>query len=125
MKTKDYPKQFSIFYVNLDPRQGSEQGGLRPCLILQSSRANQFAKTFLIAPFTSKKIDSTYSHEVLVQANKINGLVKDSKLKMSQMRVIDGSRLNKKIGKLESKYIPSVFQALDVMTDRWGDFRKS
>ncbi len=96
---------------------------MRPCLILQSNGANQFARTFLIAPFTSQKIDRIHTHEVLVHFNKENGLNTDSKLKMSQMRVIDKTRLIKKIGQLEKEYVPKIFRAMDVMTDRWGDFR--
>ena len=119
------PRQFEIFQVNLEPILGSEQGGQRPCLILQTNAANIYARTFLIAPFTSKKTDFIHSNEVLIYKSRENGLNQDSKLKIGQLRVVDKVRLIKRLGRLECNYEPAVFQIIDIIFDRFGDFRKS
>lgn len=120
---KTIPKQFDIYQANLNPRRGSEQAGMRPCLILQTNGANAVARTFLMAPLTSQNLEMVRSYQVLVKKSRHNGLKVDSKIKLDQLRVIDKSRLVKKMGHLEVDYYPSVFQAIDVMIDRFGDFR--
>ena len=116
-------KQFEIYEADLEPHKGSEQGGRRPCVILQTNAVGHVAQTFLIAPFTGKGIERTYAYQVLVHRSKANGLKHDSKIKFEQLRIIDRVRLGKKLGQLEIEYQPAVFQAIDVMIDRFGDFR--
>ncbi len=117
------PKQFEIYQANLESRKGSEQGGSRPCLILQTNGPSAVAKTFLIAPLTTKNLEYIRAYQVFIPKSRQNGLSSDSKVKLDQLRVIDRSRLLKKLGELEHNYEPSVFQAIDVMIDRFGDFR--
>lgn len=116
-------KQFEIYQADLEPRKGSEQGGLRPCVILQTNAVGHVAQTLLAAPLTGRQLEKVYPYEVSVSPSRANGLKTDSKIKLEQMRVIDRARLVKKIGDLEADYIPAVFQAIDVMIDRFGDFR--
>ena len=115
-------RQFEIYEIDLEPRKGSEQGGERPCVILHTNASAHVAQTLLIAPFTSQLRKIPQAH-VLVLRSKSNGLRKDSKIKLDQIRVIDRTRLSRKLGNLEADYIPAVFQAIDVMIDRFGDFR--
>ena len=116
-------KQFEIYQADLGPYQGSEQGGKRPCVLLQTEAVGHIAKTFVVAPCSTKKLNRIYSYQVYVHKSKMNGLKEDSKIKLDQIRVIDRKRLIKKIGILETDYHPSVFQAIDVIIDRFGDFR--
>lgn len=116
-------KQFEIYEVNLEPIRGSEQGGFRPCLILQTNLGNNTARTFLAAPLTTRKLEKIYPHQVLLRPSRENGLKSNSKVKLDQLRVIDRSRLGKCMGQLEAEYVPPLFQAIDVMIDRFGDFR--
>lgn len=116
-------KQFEIYDIDLEPHQGSEQGGRRPCLVVQTNVGNHAARTFIVIPFTSPKIRRLHKHQVFVPSSKSNGLKKDSKLKTDQIRVIDRKRLKRKMGELEIDYQPAVFEAIDVMIDRFGDFR--
>lgn len=120
---KSIPKQFDIYQANLNPKHGSEQARMRPCLILQTNGANAVARTFLMAPLTSQSLEMVRSYQVLVKKSRHNGLKVDSKIKLDQLRVIDKSRLVKKMGHLEVNYHPAVFHAIDVMMDRCGDFR--
>ncbi len=116
-------KQFDIWFVDLNPVKGSEQNGVRPCLILQSNITLDIAQTIIIAPFTSKKIENIYPYEVFVKATKENDLTLDSKVKLNHVRSVCISRIVKKIGSLEKKYYENVFFALDNILDRYGDFR--
>jgi mRNA interferase MazF len=118
------PKQFEIYQVNLNPVKGSEQKGLRPCLILQTNAVSDVGRTTVIAPITSKKMDKIYPYEVGVDTSKDNGLKSNSKIKLDQIRVIDKSRIGKKLGALEPDYHNSVFGAIDILLDRLGDFRQ-
>ncbi|MBU0706290.1 type II toxin-antitoxin system PemK/MazF family toxin [Patescibacteria group bacterium] len=116
-------KQFEIYQVNLEPRKGSEQVGKRPCVVLQTNAVGHIAQVFLVAPLTSKQLEKVYPYQVLVNRSKSNGLKCDSKIKFEQLRIIDRVRIGKKLGQLEIDYQPAVFQAIDVMIDRFGDFR--
>jgi len=115
--------QFDIWQVNLNPTKGSEQSGLRPCLILQTNAVSNYGLTTLIAPFTSKKIDKIYPYEVSVTPASQNGLTEISKIKFDQVRVIDKQRLIRQIGTLEPTYISESLSALRIIFDFGGDFR--
>ncbi len=67
----DYP-QFSIYTVNLNPTRGSEQSGIRPCLILQTNAVSDVGKTTIIAVFTTKKLEKIYPHEVFIKKDADN-----------------------------------------------------
>lgn len=116
--------QFEIWQVNLNPTKGSEQRGIRPCIILQTNAAGNYGLTTIIAPLTSKKINNIYPYEVLVKPTKENRLTEMSKIKFDQTRVIDKQRLIKKIGNLEKKYIEESLLAIDIIYDLRGDFRE-
>lgn len=116
-------RQFEIYRVNLNPVKGSEQKGLRPCLILQTNAVSDVGRTTVIAPLSSKKTEKVYPYEVLIESSKANGLTIESKIKLDQIRVIDKARIGKRLGKLEAEYHSLVFGAIDIMLDRLGDFR--
>lgn len=100
-------KQGDIVWASLDPIKGHEQAGLRPVLILQNDLFNEHLNTVLVVPLTtnlrSKGFASTYSLEK-GEAN----LKKDSILLVHQLRCIDKSRLQKKIGEVNAKDLPQI-----------------
>ena len=115
--------QGEIWTVDLNPTIGSEQSGLRPCVILQTNAANNHGRTTLIAPFTSKNTDKVYPYECLVTPNAANGLIAVSKIKLDQVRVIDAQRLRNHIGHLEEVVLDKMFACLGNIFDLRGDFR--
>jgi len=116
-------KQFDIVIVNLNPTLGSEQqGAQRPCVILQTNAANSYGHTIIIAPLSSNaKI--IYPFEGIIKLNKNNNLKNTSKVKCEQIRVIDKSRIIKKVGKLSSDQIDRIDQCLNVIFDLDKNFR--
>ena len=117
-------KQFEIYNVNLNPTKWSEQSWIRPCIILQTNAVSDIWKTTIIAIFTTKKIDKIYPYEVLIKKNNINWLITSSKLKLDQIRVVDKTRINKKIWIIKNKEdIWKIIWALDIILDISWNFR--
>lgn len=116
-------KQFEIYLVDLEPTKGAEQGGKRPCVVLQTNVVGHIAQAFLVAPLTTKNLEKIYPYQVLVPVSPENGLKQTSKIKLEQIRVLDRERFMNRLGHLETDYHPAVFEALDVIIDRFGDFR--
>ena len=114
--------QFDIWKVNLNPTLGSEQKGMRPCVVLQTNAVSNYGLTTIIAPLTSKKINKIYSFEIEIKPSNKNGLKELSKIKFDQVRVIDKKRLIKKFGKVEEKYLGEILKALKVIFDFDRDF---
>jgi len=115
--------QFEIWSVDLNPTQGSEQKGIRPCVILQTDAVGNFGLTTIIASITKQKLDKVYPYEIEIIPSTKNGLKEVSKIKCDQVRVISKERLLKKLGKIETKYVESLIGALNIIFDIHGDFR--
>ncbi len=116
-------RQFEIWNIDLNPTKGSEQRGLRPCLILQTNAANKVSQTFLVAPLTTKKLDRVFPFELLLRKDSVNKLKNNSKLLLNQIRTIDELRLSKRIGILGEDYFKLLFKSIDTILDREGMFR--
>lgn len=114
--------QFEVWRVRLDPTEGSEQRGIRPCIILQTNAAN-VGRTTLIAPLTSKGLEKTYPYEVLISPTEENGLNLPSKIKCDQIKVIDKIRFIKKLGTLNKEDTQNILSAIEIIFDLRGDFR--
>lgn len=115
-------KQFDIYWCDFEPVLGSEQGGRRPCVVLQSNALNKTAKTFLVAPLSTKKLDQVYRTQVLLDPSDTNGLLEPSKVKLDQVRVVDLIRFKQQVGKLDLKYQKSLFSVLSLVFDFNRDF---
>jgi mRNA interferase MazF len=102
-----------IFLVNLEPVKGSEQGGFRPCLIIQNDMGNKYSPLTIIAPLTSKGFNKEYSTNVFV-SKKDSKLDKDSTILLNQIRTIDKVRLRKKICSLPDFIMNKVDIALEI-----------
>ena len=102
-----------IFYVDLNPVKGSEQAGRRPVLVIQNDIGNAHAPTAIIAPLTTKKLSKEYPTNVHVKKG-VAGLREDSCVLLSQIRTIDKTRLEKKIGSLPSDLMRNVDEAIRI-----------
>ena len=114
MENKHY--RGDVFYANLDTVIGSEQGGTRPVIIVQNDIGNKFANTVIIVPLT-KKIDSKVKLPTHIIVKKFKGIKYDSTALAEQVRVIDKTRLVRKIGKLQERTIKRLNKALAIAID--------
>jgi len=106
-------KRGDIFLVNLEPIKGSEQGGMRPVLIIQNDISNKFSPVTIIAAITSKIFDKEYPTNVFL-SRKDSKLDKDSTILLNQIRTIDKKRLIRKIGSLDSLLMKKVDLAVKI-----------
>ena len=102
-----------IYYADLSPVVGSEQGGVRPVLIVQNDVGNRFSPTVIAAAITSQhdKADLPTHIEVDAQGS---GLVKDSVILLEQVRTLDKKRLREKMGHVEERVMEKVDLAIAV-----------
>ena len=106
-------KRGDIYYADLSPVVGSEQGGLRPVLIIQNDVGNKYSPTVIAAAITSKLSKSKMPTHIDVYADKF-GLAKDSVILLEQIRTIDKKRLKEKMGHLDVAVMQQVNDALAV-----------
>ena len=106
-------KRGDLFWANLDPTRGSEQAGRRPVLVIQNDIGNEAAPTTIIAPLTTKSFSKEYPTNVHLPKD-ISGLKSDSTVLLSQIRTLDKSRLQKKIGHLPDPYLERVDKAVKI-----------
>ncbi|MGN1116199.1 MAG: type II toxin-antitoxin system PemK/MazF family toxin [Candidatus Ornithomonoglobus sp.] len=106
-------KRGDIFYADLSPVVGSEQGGIRPVLIVQNDVGNKYSPTVIAAAITSRINKAKMPTHIELAAN-LYGLNKDSVVLLEQIRTIDKRRLREKIGRLNSGMMTQVNSALFV-----------
>ena len=101
-----------IYYADLNPTVGSEQGGLRPVLIIQNDVGNRFSPTVIVAAITSRQMKAKIPTHVLI--GKETGLRQNSYILLEQIRTLDKSRLKKYVGTLEEEAMRQVDAALAI-----------
>lgn len=102
-----------IAVANLEPIEGSEQGGVRPVLIIQNDILNKYSPTTIVAPITSKIYTKEYPTNVII--NKEDSKLKlDSTILLNQIRTIDKRRIVKKIGFMDNFIMNKVDKALKI-----------
>lgn len=106
-------KRGEIYYADLSPVIGSEQGGIRPVLIVQNDVGNKFSPTVIAAAITSQKDKNNLPTHIEVDARNC-GLAKDSIVLLEQVRTIDKRRLKEKMGSLDVDDMGKVNHALSV-----------
>ncbi len=106
-------KRGDIYYADLSPVVGSEQGGVRPVLIIQNDVGNKYSPTVIAAAITSKINKAKLPTHIELNAERF-GLPKNSVILTEQIRTIDKRRLKEKIGRLDSAYMEQVNTALSV-----------
>ena len=102
-----------IYYADLSPVVGSEQGGIRPVLIVQNDVGNKFSPTVIAAAITSQSQKAKLPTHIQINAAK-TGLAKDSIVLLEQVRTLDKQRLKEKMGTLDDYSMDMINQALSV-----------
>ena len=102
-----------IYYADLSPVVGSEQGGLRPVLIIQNDIGNKYSPTVIAAAITSRMSKTHLPTHIDVYAEKV-GLAKDSVILLEQIRTIDKRRLKEKMGHLDTVMMDRVNTAIAI-----------
>ena len=117
-------KRGDVFYAELDPVIGSEQGGVRPVLIVQNDVGNQHSPTTIVAAITGQLSKAKLPTHVDL-AGRENGLAKNSVVLVEQVRTIDKTRLKEYICTLDKQIMEQVDQALLIsMGLRWQASRE-
>ena len=106
-------KRGDIFYADLSPVVGSEQGGLRPVLIIQNDIGNRYSPTVIAAAITSRMSKTHLPTHIDIYADKV-GLAKDSVILLEQIRTLDKRRLKEKMGHLEATVMDRVNTAIAI-----------
>ncbi|MBQ8401677.1 MAG: type II toxin-antitoxin system PemK/MazF family toxin [Clostridia bacterium] len=106
-------KRGDIYYADLSPVVGSEQGGVRPVLIVQNDVGNRYSPTVIAAAITSKMGKTRLPTHIDVYADRV-GLAKDSVILLEQIRTIDKKRLGEKMGHLDDTVMAEVDNAISV-----------
>ncbi|MDR0287173.1 MAG: type II toxin-antitoxin system PemK/MazF family toxin [Clostridiales bacterium] len=104
-------KRGEIYYADLSPVIGSEQGGTRPVLIIQNDIGNKYSPTVIVAAITSQINKSKLPTHLEINSTQY-GLSKDSVILLEQLRTIDKKRLKERVGRLEDDLMRQVDDAL-------------
>ena len=104
-------KRGEIYFADLSPVIGSEQGGVRPVLVVQNNVGNKYSPTIIAAAITSQLEKAKLPTHIHLPAEKF-GLPKDSVVLLEQIRTLDKKRLKEKIGELPISMMTKVNEAL-------------
>ena len=105
-------KRGDIYYADLSPVVGSEQGGIRPVLIIQNDTGNRYSPTVIAAAITSQTGKARLPTHIALPVNESCGLNRDSIILLEQVRTLDKRRLKDRIGQLSPKTMQRVNRAL-------------
>ena len=106
-----------LYYADLSPVVGSEQGGVRPVLVIQNNIGNKYSPTIIIAAITSQINKAKLPTHIEISANEY-GLNKDSVILLEQIRTIDKKRLREKIGCLDKNMMLKI---ISIVSERYPD----
>lgn len=104
-------KRGELFYADLSPVVGSEQGGVRPVLVLQNDIGNKYSPTIIVAAITSQISKAKIPTHIELMATDY-GLTKDSVVLLEQLRTLDKLRLKEKIGAVDEQKMKHINKAL-------------
>ncbi|EOL42626.1 MazF family toxin-antitoxin system, toxin component [Enterococcus phoeniculicola] len=106
-------KRGDIYFADLSPVVGSEQGGIRPVVIIQNNLGNHFSPTVIVAAITAKMAKPKLPTHIGIKASE-GGIDRDSVILLEQIRTIDKSRLKEKVCHLDAKIMTNVDRALRI-----------
>ncbi len=106
-------KRGEIYYADLSPVIGSEQGGIRPVLIVQNDVGNKYSPTVIAAAITSQRFKTNLPTHISVNADNC-GLSKNSIVRLEQVRTLDKQRLKERMGTLGNGDMSRIDRALSV-----------
>ena len=103
-----------IYYADLSPVIGSEQGGYRPVVVLQNNKGNRYSTRIIVAPISSKLTKNPLPTHVMVENNYLE---KKSVILLEQIRTIDKQRIREKVGIIDDKIMQLINQAIKTSLD--------
>ncbi|MGX7352226.1 mRNA interferase EndoA [Enterococcus canis] len=106
-------KRGDIYFADLSPVIGSEQGGIRPVLVIQNNLGNHFSPTIIVAAITAKMAKPKLPTHIGIKSNQ-TGIERDSVILMEQIRTIDKSRLKERVCHLDQAIMLQVDEALKI-----------
>ncbi|MBQ3049322.1 MAG: type II toxin-antitoxin system PemK/MazF family toxin [Oscillospiraceae bacterium] len=106
-------KRGEIYYADLSPVVGSEQGGIRPVLIVQNDIGNRYSPTVIAAAITSQREKSKLPTHIELESRSC-GLSKDSIVLLEQIRTIDKKRLKERMGRIDDNSMGMIDRALTI-----------
>lgn len=107
-------KRGDVYYADLSPVIGSEQGGIRPVVVIQNDMGNKYSPTTIIAPITSRSGKSQLPTHVEVAKDDINGLETDSIILLEQVRTVDKKRLKEHVGHVSAYVLKKINDGLKI-----------
>jgi len=107
-------KRGDIFYADLSPVVGSEQGGVRPVLIVQNDTGNRYSPTVIAAAITSQTGKTRLPTHIELPTTESCGLTKDSVVLLEQVRTLDKRRLRERMGHVDEKVMEKIDTAIAV-----------
>ena len=106
-------KRGEIYYADLSPVIGSEQGGIRPVLVVQNDVGNRYSPTVIAAAITSQQNKAKLPTHIEISAKSV-GLTKNSVVLLEQIRTLDKRRLKERMGALDTQMMRQVDDAIAV-----------
>lgn len=106
-------KRGDIYFADLSPVIGSEQGGVRPVLVIQNNLGNHFSPTIIVAAITAKMAKPKLPTHIGIDSE-TTGIEKDSVILLEQIRTIDKTRLKEKVCHLEAEVMKLVDKGLQI-----------
>ena len=103
-----------VYYADLSPVIGSEQGGYRPVLVVQNNKGNKYSTTVIVAPVSSKIMKNPLPTHVLIE---LDGLQKKSIVLLEQLRTIDKKRIKERVGKVSDVLMYQINEAMKTCLD--------
>ena len=108
-----FPRRGELYYVDLDPVIGSEQGGHRPVLVIQNDVGNEYSPVVIVAALTSRPAARARPTDVLLSQGS-SGLQATSRVLLNQIRTIDKRRLGRAIGQLTPEEMARIDEAIKI-----------
>lgn len=106
-------KRGDIYYADLSPVVGSEQGGIRPVIVVQNDIGNKYSPTIIVCAITSQINKAKLPTHIEVKAGNF-GLAKDSVILLEQIRTIDKRRLKEKVGRCDDSVMERIDRVLQI-----------
>jgi len=113
-------KRGDIYYADLSPVVGSEQGGIRPVLIVQNDVGNRYSPTVIAAAITSRLGKTRLPTHIEISPGEI-GLQKESVVLLEQIRTLDKQRLKEKMGHLDNEQMDRIDRAISISFGLGGE----
>ena len=107
-------KRGEIYYADLSPVVGSEQGGVRPVLIIQNDTGNRYSPTVIAAAITSQTGKARLPTHIELPVEEDCGLTKDSVVLLEQVRTLDKKRLRERMGRVDDRIMEKIDTAIAV-----------